>query len=101
MTTHIWDGLVKVVLKTMSNRRLEDIRNFGPYTTGILNQIGIYTEQDLLSTDYPSISQKLVELGIQPNLNIFYGIEMAIQGKVWTKITAQEKQEIKQILGRK
>lgn len=85
----------------MSNRRIEDIRNFGPYTTGILNQIGIYTEQDLLSTDYPSISQKLIEKGITPNLNIFYGIEMALQGKAWTKISSQEKQEIKQILGRK
>ncbi|MFY9160719.1 TfoX/Sxy family DNA transformation protein [Aquirufa ecclesiirivi] len=85
----------------MSNRRIEDIRNFGPYTTGILNQIGIYTEQDLLSTDYPSISQKLIEKGITPNLNIFYEIEMALQGKVWTKISSQEKQEIKQILGRK
>ena len=85
----------------MSNRRLEDIRNFGPYTTGILNQIGIYTEQDLLSTDYLSISEKLVEKGIQPNLNIFYGIEMALQGKVWTEITGQERQEIKQLLGRK
>ncbi|MHA8088220.1 TfoX/Sxy family DNA transformation protein [Aquirufa sp. Wall-65K1] len=84
----------------MSSRRIEEIRNFGPYTIGILHQIGIYTEQDLLSTDYPSISQKLKERGIQPNLNIFYGIEMAIQGKVWTEISAQEKQEIKRILGR-
>lgn len=85
----------------MSNRRLEDMRNLGPYTKGILNQIGIYTEQELLSADYLSISKKLVEKGIQPNLNIFYSIEMAIQDKVWTEISAQEKQEIKTILGRK
>ena len=38
-------------------RRIENIKNFGPSMVKTLNQIGIYTEDDLLSTDYITIQK--------------------------------------------
>jgi hypothetical protein len=35
---------------------------------------------------------------LPPHLNIFYSIEMGLQGKSWNEITANEKKEIKNIL---
>jgi len=64
----------------------------------ILHKIGIYTKEDLLNTDYKHIRDALVNKGIRPHLNIFYSIEMGLQGRVWSDITAQEKKELKEML---
>ena len=77
---------------------LEEIKNFGPYMVKILNLIGIHTKVDLLAADYKKIKGDLVKAGITPHLNLFYSIEMGLQDRRWNEITAQEKQEIKEIL---
>jgi len=64
----------------------------------ILHKIGIYTKEDLLNTDYKHIRDALVSEGIRPHLNIFYSIEMGLQGRVWSDITSQEKKELKEML---
>jgi hypothetical protein len=40
----------------------------------------------------------MINAGIKPHLNIFYSIEMGLQGKRWNEITANEKNEIQRIL---
>ena len=77
---------------------LKDIKNFGPYMIDIMGLIGINTVQDLMHADYLSIRDRLIEAGIQPNLNIFYSIEMGLQDRKWSDITEHEKMEIRKIL---
>ena len=76
---------------------LKDIKNFGPYMIHIMGQIGVNTIQDLMHADYLSIRDRLIEAGIQPNLNIFYSIEMGLQDRKWSDITENEKMEIRSI----
>ena len=77
---------------------LEKIKNFGPYMVKIMNLIGIHSREDLMTSDYKSIKKNLIHAGIKPHLNIFYSIEMGLQGKSWNEITANEKNEVQKIL---
>ncbi len=79
-------------------RSLEEIKNFGPYTVKVMNEIGIYTEEDLLETSYRSIYDKLLAQNITPHLLIFYSIDMGLQDRKWNDITPSEKEEIKKVL---
>jgi hypothetical protein len=78
---------------------LAEIKNLGPYTIRILNEIGIFTREDLLNADYPGIKASLDGKGIKPNLNIFYSIEMGLQGRSWSSITPEERREVRKCLG--
>ncbi len=64
----------------------------------IMNLIGIHSREDLLASDYRTIKENLINAGVTPHLNIFYSIEMGLQGKGWNEITANEKNEIQKIL---
>ena len=77
---------------------LEEIKNFGPYMVKIMNLIGIHSREDLMASDYKTIKKNLINAGVTPHLNIFYSIEMGLQGKSWHEITANEKNEIQKIL---
>ena len=77
---------------------LEQIKNFGPYMVKIMNLIGIHSREDLMASDYKTIKKNLIVAGVTPHLNIFYSIEMGLQGKSWHEITANEKKEIQRIL---
>ena len=77
---------------------LDEIKNFGPYMVKIINLIGIHSREDLLTSDYKTIKKNLIVTGVTPHLNIFYSIEMGLQGKSWNEITANEKNEIQKIL---
>jgi len=77
---------------------LEEIKNFGPYMVKIMNLIGIHSREDLMASDYKTIRKNLINVGVKLHLNIFYSIEMGLQGKSWNEITTDEKNEIKNIL---
>lgn len=64
----------------------------------IMNLIGIYSREDLMASDYKTIKKNLINAKIKPHLNIFYSIEMGLQGKIWNEITTEEKSEIQNIL---
>ncbi len=64
----------------------------------IMNLIGIHSRDDLMASDYKTIKKNLINAGIKPHLNIFYSIEMGLQGKSWQEITPVQKQEIQIIL---
>ena len=70
---------------------LEEIKNFGPYMVKVMNLIGIHSREDLMTSDYKTIKKNLFNAGIKPRHNIFYSIEMGLQGKSWNEITANEK----------
>ena len=77
---------------------LDKIKNFGPYMLKVMNLIGIHSKEDLMTSDYKTIKKNLIKAGVKPHLNIFYSIEMGLQGKSWNEITANEKKEIQRIL---
>ena len=77
---------------------LDNIKNFGPYMVKIMKLIGINSRDALMTSDYKTIKKNLIKAGVTPNLNIFYSIEMGLQGKSWNVITANEKKEIQRIL---
>lgn len=77
---------------------LDQLKNFGPYMVKIMNLIGIHSRKDLMASDYITIKKNLINAGLKPHLNIFYSIEMGLQGKSWNEITSNEKNEIKKIL---
>ncbi|MFM7516912.1 MAG: TfoX/Sxy family DNA transformation protein [Pirellula sp.] len=77
---------------------LNEIKNFGPYMVKIMNLIEIYSRKDLLASDYKTIKKNLINAGIKPHLNIFYSIEMGLQGKSGNDSTSKEKNEIQKIL---
>ena len=52
-----------------------------------------------MDTDYKTIKENLINAGVTPHLNIFFSIEMGLQGTSWNEITANEKNEIQTILG--
>ena len=80
---------------------LNEIKNFGPYMIKIMNLIGIQSREDLMATEYNTIKEELIKAGVKPHLNIFYSIEMGLQGKGWNEMTTFEKNELKKILGLK
>ena len=51
-----------------------------------------------MDSDYKTIKKNLIKAAVKPHLNIFYSIEMGLQGKSWNEITSNEKNEIKKIL---
>ena len=51
-----------------------------------------------MASDYKTIKKNLIVAGVTPHLNIFYSIEMGLQGKSWHEITDNEKKEIQRIL---
>ncbi len=64
----------------------------------IMHEIGIFSREDLMHTDYRKIKADLIKKGIQPHLNIFYSIEMGLQDRGWSDISLQEKKEIQEVL---
>jgi hypothetical protein len=60
--------------------------------------IGINSRKDLMDSNYKTIQDDLAKAGITPHLNIFYSIEMGLQGKSWQEITPIQKQEIRNAL---
>ncbi len=64
----------------------------------IMHEIGVFSREDLMNTDYRQIKAALINKGIQPHMNIFYSIEMGLQDRSWSDISQQEKQEMQAIL---
>lgn len=64
----------------------------------IMHEIGIFSREDLMHTNYRKIKADLIKKGIQPHLNIFYSIEMGLQDRGWSDISLQEKKEIQEVL---
>ncbi len=79
-------------------KEIAEIKNIGPYSVKLLNSINIFSVEDLQNTSYLKIWNDLTEIGVKPHLLLFYSIEMGIQGRKWSDITASEKQEIKELL---
>ena len=77
---------------------LEHIKNFGPYMIGLMHQLDIYSLEDLEQHSYASLHTAIKDLGVPPHLNIFYSIEMGLQGRPWNDITPSEKLQVQKMI---
>lgn len=78
--------------------KLEQLKNFGPYMIKLLHRLEIFSLEDLEQYSYAKLYAAIKDLGITPHLNIFYSIEMGIQGRAWNDITPSEKLRIQQLI---
>jgi hypothetical protein len=77
---------------------LDQIKNFGPYMIKLMHRLDIFTLEDLEQYTYAELYAAIEAIGILPHLNIFYSIEMGLQGRAWNDITPSEKLQVQQLI---
>ena len=85
--------------KGVVNKHIKyEYNSFGKKTKEIHYKDNTSSIKFLVEFVYDSRGLKIEELekaGVSPHLNIFYSIEMGLQGKSWNEINSNEKNEIK------
>lgn len=77
---------------------LESIKNFGPKSTEWLNEIGVFTWDDIDRIGVIEVYVMLKRVNPKISLNMLWALYMGHQGKHWMEITADEKRTLKQEL---
>ncbi|WP_299791495.1 TfoX/Sxy family protein [uncultured Shewanella sp.] len=74
--------------------QLEALPGLGPKSAKWLNQIGIYTRDDLITTGPVETMVRLERAGIKPGLNMLYALVGAIEGLNWQEVARTRKAEL-------
>lgn len=74
---------------------ISSIRNLGPATETMLNDVGILTAEDLRRIGAHAAYQKLVENGTRPHFIGYYVLHMALQGRPWNDCKGDEKKALR------
>lgn len=74
---------------------ISTIRNLGPATETMLNDVGIMTADDLHRIGAHAAYQKLVEHGTRPHFIGYYVLHMALQGRPWNDCKGGEKKALR------
>lgn len=75
--------------------KLSNLKGLGPKSEKLLNEIGIYTRDDLNKTGAIQAYIKLAnESQIKPSLNFLYAMVGALEDKHWTDIAKSEKSRL-------
>lgn len=80
------------------NRKVSELKNIGSKIAGRLNQIGIYSEEDLRlygSVTTHQMLKKEFHNDVLPICYYLYSFEGALQDKHWNEISDRRKQELK------
>ncbi len=73
-------------------KKLSELKGLGQKTEKYLNEIGIYTKEDLQDLGAIKTFLKLKnECSIKPSLNFLYAMVGALEDKHWTTIARSEK----------
>jgi hypothetical protein len=79
---------------------LTKLKNLGPKTTAWLNDIGIYTLEDIEAAGVVEVYQHLKEAyPHKVTLNALYGLQAAVLGIHWLALTPAMKEELKAQIG--
>ena len=81
------------------NRKLVELKNIGKKIAGRLNEVGIYSEDDLRSMGAVKTHKKIKEQypnEILPLCYYLYSFEGALRDKHWDDIGANRKRELKE-----
>lgn len=71
------------------------MRNLGKVSAEWLAAIGVRTEAELREMGAVNAYRLLVLRGYNPTLNLVWAIEGALQGVLWTKISAETKARLR------
>ncbi|WP_041421743.1 TfoX/Sxy family protein [Shewanella sediminis] len=74
--------------------QVEELPGLGPRSAKWLNQIGIYTRDDLIKAGPVTIMVRMERAGITPGLNMLYALVGAIEGIHWQEVTRTRKAEL-------
>lgn len=80
------------------NRKVSELKNIGSKIAGRLNQIGIYSKEDLRlhgSVTTHQMLKKEFHNDVLPICYYLYSFEGALQDKHWNEISDRRKQELK------
>lgn len=84
------------------NRSLSSLRNFGKKIAGRLNEVGIFSEDDLRSAGAVGAHRLIRERYPNETLPVcyyLYSFEGALTDKHWNEIGEQRKQQLKEQIG--
>jgi DNA transformation protein len=85
--------LAQVVVMTAKPAR---IGNLGPKTSAWLNDIGIYTLEDIEALGVVEVYKRLKEANPhRVSLNALYGLQAAVLGTSWLALSPDMKEELK------
>ena len=71
---------------------LSKLKGLGPKSEKCLNEIGIYTRDDLVNTGPARVFIRLKkECTTKPNLNFLYALVGAVENRHWTDIAKSER----------
>lgn len=74
--------------------QVENLPGLGPKSSTWLNEIGIYTRDDLITTAPVTIMVRLERVGKSPGLNMLYALVGAVEGIHWQEIARTRKAEL-------
>lgn len=82
----------------MSAHSISKLKNLGPKSESWLNVPGVHSREDLEQTGAVDCYRILKAHGYPVSLKLVYAIEAALLDIHWSKLSAQQKQSLKQAL---
>ena len=89
-------------MEGLMSQKVEELQNIGNTIAKRLNQIGVYTEDDLRAIGPVDAHKKIRDAYPKARLPLCYylfSFEGALQGKRWDSIGEKRKEELKELLG--
>jgi len=75
--------------------KLSSLKGLGPKSQACLNEVGIFTREDLEAIGAVGAFLKLKEeCATKPSMNFLYAMVGALEGKHWAKIAKEEKSRL-------
>jgi len=71
------------------------LKNIGPVTVRWLNEIGIYTEQELRAVGAVEAYQRISLSGQPTSLNLLYALHGALTDTAWNALSTELKAQLK------
>ena len=84
--------------RKQSSTSVESIINLGPKSTEWLNEIGVFTWDDIDRIGVMEVFVRLKRINPKISLNMLWALYMGHQGKHWMEISEREKQQLKKEL---
>lgn len=72
----------------------DKLRNVGPKSAAWLRQVGVRTQDDLISLGAVAAFVKVKRAGFRPSLNLLYALEGALLGCHWQQVPEERRAEL-------
>lgn len=72
----------------------DKLKNVGPKSAAWLRQVGVRTQDDLVSLGAVAAFVKVKRAGFRPSLNLLYALEGALMGCHWQQVPEERRAEL-------